>query len=88
LGGQREEEERKGEGERLTGGPRSSAPRGKREGEGVSWAGAERVDGPPGPKGWPVLISFFFFFFFKLHFQIIFHLKFNSNFFKLFSRIL
>jgi hypothetical protein len=61
---------------------------GKREGEGVSWAGAERVDGPPGPKGWPVLISFFFFFFFKLHFQIIFHLKFNSNFFKLFSRIL
>jgi hypothetical protein len=33
-------------------------------------------------------VYFFFFFFFKLHFQIIFHLKFKSNFFKLFSRIL
>jgi hypothetical protein len=40
-----------------------------------------------GPKGSRAVFSFFSSLF-KLHFQIIFHLKFNSNFFKLFSRIL
>jgi hypothetical protein len=57
----------------------------KREGGAVGWRGGGL--GRLGRKE-PVRFLFFFFSFFKLHFLIIFHLKFNSNFFKLFSRIL
>jgi hypothetical protein len=82
AGGRRKEG---GEG-RLTGGAQASAAQGKRKGEGEG--------GPAREAGWaawaekePVQISFFSFLY-QLHFQIIFHLKFNSNLFKLFSRIL
>jgi hypothetical protein len=52
----------------------------KRGGEVVDWRG-----GGLGCLGRKEPVRFFSFF--KLHFQIIFHLKFKSNFFKLFSRI-
>jgi hypothetical protein len=74
---------------RLTGGSRLSAPRVKEKEKGgkvVGWRG--NWAGPPGPQGANAGFCFFFFSFFKLHFQIIFQLKFKSNFFKLFSRIL
>jgi hypothetical protein len=56
----------------------------KREGEGES-------GGPAGELGWAAWaerVQCWLCFFFKLHFQILFQLKFKSNFFKLFSRIL
>jgi hypothetical protein len=65
----------------------SAAGKRKREGgKAVGWRGGWA--GPPGPQGASAGFCFFFFSFFKLHFQIIFQLKFKSNFFKLFSRIL
>jgi hypothetical protein len=48
--------------------------RGRGLGRGEGWWAA----GPPGLKGWPVLV-FFFLFFFKLHFQTNIHFKFKSN---------
>jgi hypothetical protein len=57
----------------------------KEKEKGERWAGTGGGLGRLGRKGSRAV---FFFSFFKLHFQIIFHLKFNSNFFNLFSRIL
>jgi hypothetical protein len=54
----------------------------KEKEEGKWWAGAG-----VGWAAWAERSRCGFSFFFKLHFQIIFHVKFNSNFFKLFSRI-
>jgi hypothetical protein len=83
AGGRRKERE----GERLTGGPRSSALREKKKRE-------EERSGPAREAGWaawaiwaerePALV----FFFFKLHFQTNIHFKFKSNLSNFFSRIL
>jgi hypothetical protein len=59
----------------------------KKRGRGERWAGGEVGLGRLGQIE-PNALLFFFFFFFKLHFQILFQLKFKSNFCKLFSRIL
>jgi hypothetical protein len=83
--GEREEEEKEGGKGRPTGGPRLSAPRGKRKREGgaVGWRG-----GGLGRLGRKEPVQFFFFFLFQTSFSNHFHLKFKTNFFKLFSRIL
>jgi hypothetical protein len=83
----RRKEREGGEADRR--GPGVSAAGEKEKGEEKRWAGAgkaRRAAGPSGLKGKSA--RFFFFFFFKLHFQTIFHFKFNSNFSNFFSRIL
>jgi hypothetical protein len=85
LGGAARGRRKEGEEGRLTGGPRLSAPWGKKKKRGggeVGWRG--RWVGPLGPKGSRCGFCFFFFSFSKLLFQTIFLFKFKSNSFKLF----
>jgi hypothetical protein len=66
-------------GVRLTGGPRSSAPREKKKRRrGKEWAGAGGLMGRLAiwAEREPALVFFFFFLFFKLHFQTKIHFKF------------
>jgi hypothetical protein len=84
CGGGRGEEERKG----GKGADRWDPPVGaavKKKGKGES-------GGPAGELGWAAwaerVAGALALFFFKLHFQILFQLKFKSNFCKLFSKIL
>jgi hypothetical protein len=88
AGGRRKEGGR-GEADRWAPAVSVSVEKEKKERGKVGRRGRQ-AGGPPGLLGLKEAGAVFFFslFFFKLHFQIIFHLKFNSNFFKLFSRIL
>jgi hypothetical protein len=86
--GQREEEERKGEEGRLTGGAQASAAQGKRKRRGGRWAGAGGRLGRLGRKG---AGADFFFFFFNFIFKSFFisnsiqtFSNFSQDFYKLF----